>query len=89
MIEIPDEMHAEAALEHEARTAGLSEDEKKIYNDGYLWASGDLLAAMADILTAEDLSASEKVEILNLIALQASMTLTVAGSITGKNYLSE
>ena len=84
-----EDLNAAAISEHAARTSHLSEDEKKIYNDGYLWASGDLLAAMADILTAEDLSASEKVEILNLIALQASMTLTVAGSITGKNYLSE
>ena len=84
-----EDLNAAAISEHAARTSHLSEDEKKIYNDGYLWASGDLLAAMADILTAEDLSASEKVEILNLIALQASMTLTVAGSITGKNYLPE
>ena len=84
-----EDLNAAAISEHAARTSHLSEDEKKIYNDGYLWASGDALVMMRGILDDNEMSAEEKIEVLDLVAVQASMTLIVAGSITGKNYLSE
>lgn len=84
-----EDLNAAAISEHAARTSHLSEDEKKIYNDGYLWASGDALVMIRGVLDDNEMSAEEKVEVLDLVAVQASLPLLIAGIATGKDYLSE
>lgn len=72
---------------HDQRTADLTEDEKKIYNDGYLWASADAVTVVAEVLSDEDLSASEKLEALDAVITQATVPLMIASMATGKQYI--
>lgn len=79
----------EAIQEHDRRTADLTEDEKKIYNDGYLWASADAVASFSNALKIEGLSDAEKIEFFEALIIQASIPLLLASLATGKDYLAE
>lgn len=87
MFDMDEVRMSEAQKEHSARTSHLSDDEKKIFNDGYLWASGDSLSMLNDVLIEEDISDSEKIELLNLLVVSAKAPLMMASIATGKNYL--
>lgn len=72
---------------HNQRTVGLNAEQKEIYNDGYLWASADAVAVVAEVLSDEDLSDEEKLQALEVVLTQASVPLMIASIATGKQYI--
>lgn len=78
---------SDGAQVHAQRTAGLTDAEKAIFNDGYLWASADSTKVFLDILDQEDLSAEDRLAVMDEVLMQASLPLMIAGMATGKNYI--
>lgn len=76
----------EALTEHNRRTQDLSEAEKNIYNDGYLWASADAVNVFSDILN-QNVSDAEKIVMIEGAVVQAVQPLLLASMMSGKNYL--
>jgi hypothetical protein len=72
---------------HAARTDGLTEAEKTIFNDGYLYASADAVDVISRVLQEPDLTDAERVEIFEEIAGQMSLPLLIASLASGKSYI--
>lgn len=77
----------DSARIHAERTASLSSPEKDIFNDGYLWASGDAVEVISGILDEPDLTAEERVDLFSTVVEAMSISLLIASMATGKNFL--
>lgn len=72
---------------HAERTAGLSEAEKTVFNDGYLYASADAIEVMSRILDEDGFTDSDRVQAFEHVVGQMSVPLLIASLASGKNFL--
>ena len=72
---------------HKERTQGLTEAEKALFNDGYLFSTGDALNVIEHILDDTSMSDAEKVEAFGVVLGSMTLPVMLASLASGKNYL--